>query len=365
MKKIVSYSLKVDDSSKYDGYTNGSVNGIYLTEYSYHDKKSKAFEDSILKNICKIDKSIIKDKSFYRYPDLTLPRQKIDLLKEKYNISITRKKDKADYKIISLKYLHSKIIKDSWYNLYKPSDLIKAIKNKSNFFTAGFVTTTLIDSLDALDSETLVSLSCNRYSSVISINDLLADLEKVASHYYYVPDSEVSEFNELLSSGNILLDSQLNDVIYDGLHILTKEEYNNSRSLIKSDDRENRSLALELLANCNLNKSFDYVSMLYYFYYDYLKDSNNWNNVNVKTLRESLSEFTPFYNNNHGMYYGNYLKKLAEADQLTEFAFKECARYAYHNVLKKIMALDKDSFFEVNLDSIKLNKKYIGQLKED
>jgi hypothetical protein len=364
MKKIVSYLLNVNDSSKYDDYTNGSVNGIYLTEYSYYDKKSKAFEDSILKNICKIDKSIIKDKSFYRYPDLTLPRQKIDILKEKYNISITRKKDKADYKIISLKYLHSKIIKDSWYDLYKASDIIKAIKNKSNFFTASLVTT-LIDSLDALDSETLVSINCNSYNSAININDLFANIEKVASRYYYVPDPQVSEFNELLSSANVLLDGQLNDVIYDGLHVLTKEEYNNSRSLIKSDDRENRSLALELLANCNLNKSFDYVSMLYYFYYDYLKDSNNWTNVNVKTLRESLSEFTPCYNNNNGRYYGNYLKKLKEADQLTEFAFKECARYAYHNVLKKSMGLDEDSVFEVNLDSIKLNKKYIGQLKED
>jgi hypothetical protein len=29
------------------------------------------------------------------------------------------------------------------------------------------------------------------------------------------------------------------------------------------------------------------------------------------------------------------------------------------------MGLDEDSVFEVNLDSIKLNKKYIGQLKED
>ena len=47
-----------------------------------------------------------------------------------------------------------------------------------------------------------------------------------------------------------------------------------------------RSIALEMLANCNVNKSFDVVSGLYYWWhYDWCKNTNNWNTVNVKALR--------------------------------------------------------------------------------
>ena len=52
-------------------------------------------------NVVSLDSSMIQDASFYRYPKLTLPRTKVDILKEKFNISITRAEDKADYKIIS------------------------------------------------------------------------------------------------------------------------------------------------------------------------------------------------------------------------------------------------------------------------
>jgi len=50
---------------------------------------------------------------------------------------------------------------------------------------------------------------------------------------------------------------------------------------------------------------------------------------------------------------------------LSEFAFKECARYAYHNVIKRSMGLDSESLFNIELSSIKLNPEYISKLKED
>ena len=46
--------------------------------------------------VIKIKGSTIKDKTFYRYPNLSLPRNKVDLLKEKYNISVTRNKAAAE-----------------------------------------------------------------------------------------------------------------------------------------------------------------------------------------------------------------------------------------------------------------------------
>jgi len=94
-----------------------------------------------------------------------------------------------------------------------------------------------------------------------------------------------------------------------------------------------------------------------------LKDARNWNSVNVKTLRASLKEFSPYTQTRSGHYYNTYLMKLIEADHFSEFAFKECARYAFHNVVKSHMSLTDDSVFTINLDAIKVNPKYVDKLK--
>ena len=43
-----------------------------------------------LGGLLNLKSTMIQDKSFYRFPDLSLPRQKVDLLKDKYNIKVTR-----------------------------------------------------------------------------------------------------------------------------------------------------------------------------------------------------------------------------------------------------------------------------------
>lgn len=370
MRRIINYKLDLRDVNTNDqvihGFTTNNI-GCYLGPIvGYRDTIEILFEDNVLKNVLPLDKSTIQDKIFYRYPNLTLPRQKIDLLKEKYNISITRGKDKADYKIVSLKYLES-LSKTSWSSLYTVSDMITAVESNKNYFDDNTYDT-IINDLQGQVPSTLICINVGdgyRWNSTFNITDITKNILSEFGSYNFVPSDLETDFNEILLASNIVLDSSLNDIIYEGLHTLTHAEYLSSRDLIRSEDRDNRTLALELLANCNLNKSFDYVSMLYYFYYDYLKDTNNWNNVNVKTLKTSLKEFTPSYNKDHGRHYNTYLKKLAEADQLSEFAFKECARYAYHNVIKKSMGLDSESLFNIELSSIKLNPEYISKLKED
>ena len=59
----------------------------------------------------------IQDKLLYRYPDLTLPRSKVDLLKDKYNVKVIRDETKADYKIISKKYINN-MFYGGWQSVY-------------------------------------------------------------------------------------------------------------------------------------------------------------------------------------------------------------------------------------------------------
>lgn len=309
-----------------------------------------------------IDEHDLQDSTLYRFPKLTLPRTKMDNIKEKFNVKVIRNHVKADWKVISDKFINS-LSSYSWCSIYNIEESKKIInKHKAHISTE--VYDGFMQYVNNLQQDDFIEFDTNYHwnSSLPSLKD--SDEHSFGS-YNYIESEHETTFDDLLASNNLILDSQLNDFIYDDLHVLTKEEYLNSRNMIKSDDRENRSLALELLANCNLNKSFDYVSMLFYFYYDYLKDTNNWNSVNVKTLRKALDDFKPQHNNHYGHYYEYYLKALIKHDQFTKFAFEECARYTFHNVVKKHMGMGDDSVFQVDLKAIKVNPKYVEKLKQE
>jgi len=328
--------------------------GLYISDKKYNEKLSF---DLTLNTPTSQE---IKDKSFYRYPNLTLPRMKVDVLKEKHNVKILRDKDKADYRIIS--YIHmTNLCEFIWGKCITVSVLIK------NLIDKGYKQD-IIDCFVGLPQDDMITLSNkyyihNKHSDYIMFNDIF-DYSKVTA-YCFVDLKNISEYLEILNATNLIKDSHIVSLCNEDSVIITGEEYRTMQKMIKSGDKENVTLALEMIANCNLESSFDYVSLIYYFLYERLKDASNWNNVNVKTLRKRLSEFTPWGNNQTGSTYNNYLLKLIEEDKLTEFAFKETARYAFHNVIKTAMGLNHegDKVFTIELDSIKLNPEYKNKLK--
>jgi hypothetical protein len=357
MKKILRLKIKSDGGSLYDSV---QINDPVIFLSSYHPDKPE-INGVTYQTIKSQD---LQDKVLYRFPKLDLPRQKMDLLKDKFDVKLTRNIDKADYLIVSHKY--QKSMSDySWYSLYEVKNVITEMaSHKQHFTTECF--DSIINALNTVKDDDYVELKFQHYYKS-SLPNLTNDgsFNELISNYYYIKPEFEEQFTNISTYNNLILDTLVTDFTYEDLHVIDKKEYISTRSMIKSDDKENRSLALELLANCNLTKSYDYVSMLFYFYYDYLKDTRNWNNVNVKTMRKSLEAFVPRNNASYGGYYEQYLKTLISKDKFTEFAFTEVARYAFHNVLKKSMALSDDSVFKINLDAIKINPKYIDNLKKN
>lgn len=357
MKKILKLEIRSDNNTLYD---NVKISDPLIFLSGYHSNKP-TINGVVYQNIKSKD---LQDKILYRFPKLDLPRQKVDLLKDKFNVKLTRNIDKADYIIVSEKY--QKSLSDySWYTLHDLDHVKEKIVSFKGFFTTDAFDS-IVNALNNMSSGDYVELRFSHYykSSLPNLsND--GSFESVHNNYYYIKSEYEEQFINISTYNNLILDTLVTDFTYEDLHVVSKKEYISTRAMIKSDDRENRSLALELLANCNLTASYDYVSMLFYFYYDYLKDTRNWNNVNVKTLRKSLDAFVPSNNSAYGGYYEQYLKALIGKDKFTEFAFTEVARYAFHNVLKKSMALSDTSVFKINLDAIKINPKYIDNLKKN
>ncbi len=86
----------------------------------------------------------LTDKKIFRYPKLLLPRNKVDNLKTKYNLSVTRSPENADYKIISLEYITSllnrkwndTVILSKFKEYYESTKLYWDQANIENFFNS-------------------------------------------------------------------------------------------------------------------------------------------------------------------------------------------------------------------------------------
>ena len=307
----------------------------------------------------------IKGCSIYRFPKLSLPRQKVDHLKQSADISITRNQDTADYHIVSSKYLDS-FFEASWSGFLTPEqfkDLLTLTKNcftndagiKINSFVSEECLYELNIQYNWNNNNPNLQTIRSEYRSIINKIDNSNDRD------IYVPTKFHNDYVSIKSNSKLVLDSYIKSLCDEGLHVLTTEEAENLEKILRTDDVENLTLALEMMSNCNLSKSFDLVSYLYYFNYDNLKMASNWNNINAKTLRKSLENFNP-YSNNGAHYYERYLKELIKADNLTEWSFKAAARKMFYGGLESF-GINKD-VFTIKLENIELNDKYKGSLKE-
>ncbi len=121
--------------------------------------------------------------------------------------------------------------------------------------------------------------------------------------------------------------------------------------MLTSSDRDNRSLAVEMIANCNVEKSFNVVSGLYWWYYDFFKVSNNWTSVNVKSLRTRMKDYEGGHNTSNMYAFNQYIKNLAKDGKLTRFAIDKTRNLLMNTILKDICGKSND-IFKVDLENL-------------
>ena len=133
--------------------------------------------------------------------------------------------------------------------------------------------------------------------------------------------------------------------------------------MIISSDIENRTLAVEMLANCNIEKSFNVVSSLYWWHYDWMKATNNWNTVNVKAMRSRLKSYEGGHDTNNVYSYNRYIMALTEDRKLTKFAVDN-TRSLFLNKCLKAMVGPGAEVFKVDLEHLVLKEKYNNSINE-
>ena len=237
----------------------------------FNDNYQVTLEDLHLLGIPMVSKSDdidLKDKSVYRFPKLSLPRQKVDLLKDKYNCKVIRDINKADVAIVSLK-LFDTILERTWgssischsvYTILKYMKDLDILTDKALIKVQAF--------LQDAPKSSMVDFRINRTYHVAQGTvryDIYQDLkdfiqknqleDENAQSNWLLPVKNYKAFNDLINlKCKILLDTEISSIIDSELAVIENDEYDNIISMVHSSDIDNRSLALEMLANCNVEK---------------------------------------------------------------------------------------------------------------
>ena len=349
--------------------------GVYIGSTNGWQMEKKLLDSVLPKRPDIID---IQDKKLYRWPHLDLPRQKVDLLKDKFNCKVIRNVDKADIEIISMNGMR-KLIEMDWHASFTYSGMhtfltfLKAadILTESSLARCRQV-------LDGVPKESRINITrdypwninSSDYPQLLETSKIIAkhlDNERPKSNgreAIVKGKDKVDIYHHIINtSSQVVFDVDINNIIDEDLAVIENTELENITQMIKSSDRENRSLALEMLANCNVNKSFDVVSNIYYWHYDWLKDTNNWNTVNVKALRAKMKTFEGGGSIGTIYSYNSYIKNLVEHDKLTKFAIDDTRKRLYKNIISDLAGTDnKGAVFNIDIESITLKNELIENI---
>jgi len=310
-----------------------------------------------------IENLSLQDKKIYRFPKLDLPRQKVDLLKEKYNCKVIRDTSKADVSVISYK-LFNTIFDREWNSsiTYKQAfDILVYMKEKS--ILSDLAVVKLQNFLQMAPSDSMVTFNIRKHwnQSDVAKSQILSDLDHwiatsgnigLGNSDWVLKKENYKIFEDLRNNTSLMVyDSQICNIIDAELAVIENTEYDNIKNMITSADMENRSLTIEMLANCNIEKSFDVVSGLYYWHYDWFKNTTNWNSVNVKTMRNRLKAYEGNHCTSNIWSYNRYLTKLADDGKLSRFAVDKTRKY----ILEKLMGVmvgPESEVFKIDLENL-------------
>ena len=316
----------------------------------------------------------IDGATLYRYPKLSLPRVKLDTLKDKYNVRVVRDQKKANYSIVSNKLVAS-LLTETWDNYYTKDYLnlfIETLKKHSDKF---IYSDSFIDNIESLynklgDTCHVAIKTGYSYNSSDEINIFYDDWNKASrkfiednnypGNYSVILENEnVNQFREL-TKNRLVLDKCINKICNEDSHIITEDEVVSTTQMLQSGDNDAVTLAVEMLANCNVEECLDKVAFMWTMNYDDIRYANNWNTVNVKALRERLQDITPHNTNYYQIQvYEKLMAELVKEQSLTEWAWKTIRETVHKEVVVRYgFGKDKNPVFNVSIEDIKLAPEY-------
>jgi len=359
--------------------------GVHIADHTWNGS---------LDNAAKIVKEIVKDnldwttiKTMYRYPDLSLSRDKLSLMKEKYGTRIVRDRDKADVCVISEKGVHKLISSDMYYgSTWDVKTFIDKKLPELSYVLSDEAYSYLADILSNLQDDWLIFCG-NRYhswncsdafekSNLTYFTDSLELSDKTKVHIgdgsrvkgsLYIKNENLDKYKALHDPSKLFVsDVYVNQVCSEDSIALDWEQYESIKKML-SATREDVSVAMTLMANCKIEESKTALGLLFYHYGDHMKGTKVWNQVAFKTLRKQFDHYMiSGWNASHTSTFSSLIQKLAADDALTEEAMKHVCELVFERVLMSGCGFNTDQCaFEMKLEDVRLTPEYKEKLKKE
>ena len=161
-----------------------------------------------------------------------------------------------------------------------------------------------------------------------------------------------------------ILDTTLIDIASESLAVLKEEDYKSIKTMIHSKDNQDTDIAIQIMANCNYEKSKDIIALLFAFNHNELRYASNWQHVNVKAMRNALKKYDFYFRSGQAYAYHQLVKQLVNDNALTEFAVKVICEEMFHNVLRNNFE-NSQSVFDITIRDVKLKPEIIEKIKKE
>lgn len=228
-----------------------------------------------------------KDKLFFA-KSVNIPRVKLKNLTKDYKIKATTKIEDADVVFISGNTT-AKYTEASWrYNVRtdKFKEFFEAAVDAGYF--DDYHATKIKDGLEFYEGE-LIAIDYNTKQILEDVHipfRLTEGTSYGSQRIYFISEEFVSSYKDILAfTGNIYDESELLKYL-NGSDALAIEEnmYESLCEMFDSSDRDNHTMAMEIMANSQFEESILYLGLLFNKYYNRIQDSRTKSHVNFKSL---------------------------------------------------------------------------------
>lgn len=372
MDKI--YNIKITCSNVSPGNQNSTAlaDSINIHEIGHYIGSSEKWNDKLVdkqKEILDIIKfnniSNINNKIFFRSPKISLPREKLNLINEKYKSKTTRDINQADYIITSEKYINS-LFQFMWDTIYESNDLLTFIPTIKNLFEDRAYTI-LMDKLKNYPNNYITfntpyyTSNYRNLPSLLKIQDSLKKLSKKSSGYQiYIKPLNKPIWDEIYNNKHkTILDVKLASLATEDSLIIDTEVFNRLSEMFKSNDLDNTVLGLEMMANSNIEKSQGFIALLFFMYGDNkFRFSKSWNHVNIKSIRTRFDKYNLNYSRHHVQPYDTFIKKLTEDNGLNNYVMESILDTIYNKIIINQFGFNSNASFKIDRSALILKNEY-------
>ena len=372
MKKV--YKVDIGASEKETFQFNISHMGYFMrnkSSRSYSDLKIEDYVKCLQPDSKWITANVNK---VYRLPHLQLSRDKLSMLQEKCNFKNTRKIDDADLVIVG-KNTIEKLTKTNWTGTTQMNS-----NTRSKIFSTidcskidGEHKLWVKEQLNSIENDAYFTISSSYYyyhdkNHYTKFHEDFINCLNVKSNYLdYIPLAMYDSYNSIMNSNySFVSDEYMNKLCTEDSVVLTKETFKNIHKLITSPDKENVTVGMSMMANCNEEASKTYLALLFAFDSENMKVSNIWNTVNFKSLRKLYESYINLSLGQWGNAYDHLIKWMCKDKCLTMFASRVIANTMFKRVLSGYSgAGTRESVFTLNASDLKLKPEFEDQLVSD